>query len=210
MGSRRPKPASRSGGGRAVRHRAVRPLVVRGTRLPRRRLSGARGAAQPRTPRHCLATSRRPSHPRRGADCRRAPGAPTATSACGSIRGRPGPGSASGRWRSASGTSAPAALDERVRARPSWPRRPASCCWLSRPTGSSSSRPAPRPTTPSSGFQEHCAAAEQLVSALGAGGELLETARARAAELAYRDAIFPEILPAVSAALGGSRSFVLG
>jgi 1,4-alpha-glucan branching enzyme len=59
-------------------------------------------------------------------------------------------------------------------------------------------------------FQEHCAAAEQLVSALGAGGELLETARARAAELAHRDAIFPEILPAVSAALGGSRSFVLG
>jgi 1,4-alpha-glucan branching enzyme len=59
-------------------------------------------------------------------------------------------------------------------------------------------------------FQEHCAAAEQLVSALAAGGDLLETARARAAELAHRDAIFPEILPAVSAALGGSRSFVLG
>jgi 1,4-alpha-glucan branching enzyme len=59
-------------------------------------------------------------------------------------------------------------------------------------------------------FQEHCAAAEQLVSALSGGGESLETARGRAAELAQRNAIFPDILPAVSAALGGSRSFVLG
>ena len=59
-------------------------------------------------------------------------------------------------------------------------------------------------------FQEHCAAAEQLVAALGAGGDLLGTARGRAEELAQRDAVFPDILPALSAALGGSRSFVLG
>ncbi|MEZ0335839.1 MAG: 1,4-alpha-glucan branching protein domain-containing protein [Gemmatimonadales bacterium] len=57
-------------------------------------------------------------------------------------------------------------------------------------------------------FQEHCSAAEQLVTALGAGGDLLGTARARAEELGQRDAVFPDILPALSAALGGSRSFV--
>jgi 1,4-alpha-glucan branching enzyme len=58
-------------------------------------------------------------------------------------------------------------------------------------------------------FQEHCAAAEQLVAALGAAGGVRENARTRAAELAQRNAIFPDILPAVSAALGGSRSFML-
>ncbi len=60
-------------------------------------------------------------------------------------------------------------------------------------------------------FQGHCSAAEQLVAALTAGGDSeLAAARGRAEELSRRDAVFPDILPALSAALGGSRSFVLG
>jgi 1,4-alpha-glucan branching enzyme len=60
-------------------------------------------------------------------------------------------------------------------------------------------------------FREHCADTEALVAALEDGSaEALERGRRRAAELAERDALFPEILPAVAAALGGSRSLVLG
>ncbi|MBA3260419.1 MAG: DUF1957 domain-containing protein [Gemmatimonadales bacterium] len=60
-------------------------------------------------------------------------------------------------------------------------------------------------------FQEHCSAAEELVAALIAGGESeLTAARARAGDLARRDDLFPDILPALSVALGGSRSYVLG
>jgi hypothetical protein len=39
--------------------------------------------------------------------------------------------------------------------------------------------------------------------------QALETAARRADELGQRDHLFPDILPAVTAALGGSRSLVL-
>jgi hypothetical protein len=38
----------------------------------------------------------------------------------------------------------------------------------------------------------------------------LERGHRRAAELAERDAIFPDVLPAIAAALGGSRALALG
>jgi len=60
-------------------------------------------------------------------------------------------------------------------------------------------------------FREHCTDTEGLVAALEDGSpEALERGRRRAAELAERDALFPDILPAIAAALGGSRSLVLG
>jgi 1,4-alpha-glucan branching enzyme len=56
-------------------------------------------------------------------------------------------------------------------------------------------------------FREHCDAAEALVAALEPGAEAqLEAAQHRAEELRELDAVFPEILPAVAAALGGSRA----
>ncbi|HYC33852.1 MAG TPA: 1,4-alpha-glucan branching protein domain-containing protein, partial [Gemmatimonadales bacterium] len=56
-------------------------------------------------------------------------------------------------------------------------------------------------------LRQHCDAAESLVAALEPGGEgELESAQRQAEELRERDAIFPEILPAVAAALMGSRS----
>lgn len=60
-------------------------------------------------------------------------------------------------------------------------------------------------------FREHCADTEQLVAALADGSdEALEVGRRRAEVLGRRDALFPDVLPAVAAALGGSRSLVLG
>ena len=60
-------------------------------------------------------------------------------------------------------------------------------------------------------FQEHCQDAEQLIAALTPGREgELESAQRRAEELGQRDQLFPNVLPAVAAALGGSRSLVLG
>jgi 1,4-alpha-glucan branching enzyme len=60
-------------------------------------------------------------------------------------------------------------------------------------------------------FREHCADTESLVDALRDGSsEALEAATRRAEELGQRDHLFPDILPAVTAALGGSRSLVLG
>jgi 1,4-alpha-glucan branching enzyme len=60
-------------------------------------------------------------------------------------------------------------------------------------------------------FREHCTDAEMLVAALADGSDAaLETGRRRAVELARRDALFPDVLPAVAAALAGSRSLVLG
>jgi 1,4-alpha-glucan branching enzyme len=60
-------------------------------------------------------------------------------------------------------------------------------------------------------FREHSSETEELVAALEDGSaEALERGRGRAAELAARDVLFPEVLPAVAAALGGSRSLVLG
>jgi 1,4-alpha-glucan branching enzyme len=59
-------------------------------------------------------------------------------------------------------------------------------------------------------FNEHCADAEQLIAALSPGHEgELESAQRRAEELGQRDQVFPNVLPAVAAALGGSRSLVV-
>ncbi len=60
-------------------------------------------------------------------------------------------------------------------------------------------------------FREHCSETEELVDALVDGSpEALERGCRRAAELGERDAIFPDVLPAMSAALAGSRSLPLG
>jgi 1,4-alpha-glucan branching enzyme len=60
-------------------------------------------------------------------------------------------------------------------------------------------------------FREHCDDAEQLIAALGPGREAdLDAAQRRAEELGKRDQLFPNVLPAVAAALGGSRSLVVG
>ena len=58
---------------------------------------------------------------------------------------------------------------------------------------------------------EHCSDTEELVRALEDGSAAaLDRGHRRAAELAERDALFPDVLPALAAALGGSRSLVLG
>ncbi|HEX5574934.1 MAG TPA: hypothetical protein VFX42_03580, partial [Gemmatimonadales bacterium] len=60
-------------------------------------------------------------------------------------------------------------------------------------------------------FLEHCADAEELIAALAPGREnRLEAAQHRAEELGRRDQLFPNILPAIAAAIGGSRSLVVG
>jgi 1,4-alpha-glucan branching enzyme len=59
-------------------------------------------------------------------------------------------------------------------------------------------------------FREHCEDAEQLIAALGPGREQdLESAQRRAEELGLRDQVFPNVLPAIAAALGGSRSLAV-
>jgi 1,4-alpha-glucan branching enzyme len=60
-------------------------------------------------------------------------------------------------------------------------------------------------------FREHCDDAEKLITALAPGREGdLEAAQRLAEELYQRDHLFPNVLPAVAAALGGSRSLVVG
>ncbi len=60
-------------------------------------------------------------------------------------------------------------------------------------------------------FREHCGDAEALVAALEPAGEgELEAAQRRAEELAGRNAVFPDVVAAVAAALRGSRSLVHG
>jgi 1,4-alpha-glucan branching enzyme len=60
-------------------------------------------------------------------------------------------------------------------------------------------------------FREHCSDTEELVGALEDGSQAaLDRGHRRAADLAERDALFPNVLPAVAAALGGSRSLALG
>jgi 1,4-alpha-glucan branching enzyme len=59
-------------------------------------------------------------------------------------------------------------------------------------------------------FQEHCDDAEYLIAALGPDREGdLATAQQRAEVLGRRDQLFPNVLPAVAAALGGSRSLAV-
>jgi 1,4-alpha-glucan branching enzyme len=60
-------------------------------------------------------------------------------------------------------------------------------------------------------FVEHCQDAEQLIASLSPERQSqLETAQQRAEELGQRDQVFPNVLPAVGAALGGSRSLMVG
>ena len=60
-------------------------------------------------------------------------------------------------------------------------------------------------------FKQHCEDAEKLIAAFGPGREGgLESAQRLADELYQRDQLFPNVLPAVAAALGGSRSLVVG
>ena len=60
-------------------------------------------------------------------------------------------------------------------------------------------------------FREHCSDTEELIGVLADGSQAaLDRGHRRAAELAERDALFPNVLPAVAAALGGSRSLALG
>ncbi|MGH7498282.1 MAG: 1,4-alpha-glucan branching protein domain-containing protein, partial [Gemmatimonadales bacterium] len=60
-------------------------------------------------------------------------------------------------------------------------------------------------------FREHCADAEGLVAALVDGSDdALGPAQRRAEVLARRDHLFPDVIPAVAAALGGSRALVIG
>ena len=59
-------------------------------------------------------------------------------------------------------------------------------------------------------FTQHCEDAEELIAALAPGREAeLGSAQRRAEELGQRDQVFPNVLPAVAAALGGSRSLVV-
>ncbi len=60
-------------------------------------------------------------------------------------------------------------------------------------------------------FREHCSETEELVDALVDGSPgARERGCRRAAELGERDALFPDVLPAIAAALAGSRSLALG
>jgi 1,4-alpha-glucan branching enzyme len=60
-------------------------------------------------------------------------------------------------------------------------------------------------------FREHCEDAEKLIAALGPGREGdLEAAQQTAEALYQRDNVFPNALPAIAAALGGSRTLVVG
>jgi len=60
-------------------------------------------------------------------------------------------------------------------------------------------------------FREHVSDTEELVQALEERSPAaLDRGHRRAAELAERDALFPDVLPALAAALAGSRSLVVG
>ncbi len=60
-------------------------------------------------------------------------------------------------------------------------------------------------------FNLHCGDAERLVAALTPGsGVSLEEGQRLSQELDRRDPLFPDLLPAVAAALNGSRSIALG
>jgi 1,4-alpha-glucan branching enzyme len=59
-------------------------------------------------------------------------------------------------------------------------------------------------------FVGHCSDAERLLTALeGSGDFSLEAAQRLSAELDRRDQVFPELLPAISAAVAGSRSIAI-
>jgi 1,4-alpha-glucan branching enzyme len=60
-------------------------------------------------------------------------------------------------------------------------------------------------------FREHCEDAERLISALSPDREGdVASAHQLAEKLYERDHVFPDVLPAIAAALGGSRSLVVG
>ena len=199
---------------RAVRHRALRPLVVRGPRLPR---------ATSTAPSRATSADVAPGHRLRAP----APSTPHAQPIRDALR-------LLGRQRRlqhvaqrADGLDLGAALaaggdasGTRRRPRSSGPpparcwRRPrASCCWPSRPTGSSSSRPAPRRTTPSGGFRQHCDDAEDLLAALVAGRRSAPRPQAQATRRGARRArrrSSPMSCPASPRRSRGSRSLAFG
>ena len=60
-------------------------------------------------------------------------------------------------------------------------------------------------------FIGHCEDAERLLRVLAREGDLsLEAGQRLAEELDRRDQVFPVVLPAISAALNGSRSIAIG
>ncbi|MGE5230253.1 MAG: 1,4-alpha-glucan branching protein domain-containing protein, partial [Deltaproteobacteria bacterium] len=60
-------------------------------------------------------------------------------------------------------------------------------------------------------FTQHCTETEKLLAALTPGsGTSLEEGQTLAAALGRRDHLFPDVLPAVAAALSGSRTLALG
>ena len=172
-----------------------------------RALRGRRGrAARPPARGTCAGIRRaRPS------GCPPAPGAPTATSRCGSASRRPGPGSGSGRWRSGSGTRPrPRSASEQTRFILAQAARELLLAQSSDwqfiiSTGAAADYGERR-------FREHCSDTEELVARAGRRlAEALERGAAAAPRsCAERDALFPDVLPAIAAALGGSRSLVVG
>jgi 1,4-alpha-glucan branching enzyme len=59
-------------------------------------------------------------------------------------------------------------------------------------------------------FRMHCDDADKLIVALGPGREAqFEPAQRLAEELYLRDQLFPNVLPAIAAAIGGSRSLAV-
>ena len=205
---REPAPGRRDR--RAVRHRAVRPLVVRGPGFPGRRLPRparpARGAA-----RHGLAAPRPASLARRHPDAGRLVGRQrrlldvaqrpdrldlgAALAARGAVLGR-GPGGARRRSRPAF-ILAQAARELLLAQSSDWQ--------FIISTGAAADYGERR-------FREHCSDTEELVD--GAGGRLARGARSRdtAARRSWPSATRSSrtSLPAIAAALGGSRSLVLG
>ena len=208
---RRRGPAPGRGHRRAVRYRAVRPLVVRGPRFPRRRVPRARAGPAACGP--ATASQHLTRHPSRTA-IRMPAGSWGANGDFTHVAERADRldlGAAVAARGAVLGRRARRRSPRRGHAASSWRRPRASCCWRSPPTGSSSSPRAPRPTT-ASGGSGSTAATPRSWSPRSADGtpDALERARRRAGVLAERDALFPDVLPAVAAALGGSRSLALG
>ncbi len=58
-------------------------------------------------------------------------------------------------------------------------------------------------------FVGHCADAERLLAVLARTGVSLEAGQRLAEELDRRDQLFPDLVPAIAAALGGSRSIAI-
>ena len=182
----------REGDRRAVRHRAVRALVVRGPRLSRRHLPRrSRGTGPTVRPvtgsRHLAEHPPRAGHPA----SRGLVGRQWRLQHVAQRAHRVDLGAALAARGSRSGTPR-RARSPRPRPGRCWSRPPASCSWRSPPTGSSSSPPAPRPTTPSGASGSTARDAEALVAALLDGSDdALGPAQRRAEVLAQPRSSLP-------------------